>query len=81
MSIRHLHSLLEPASVVVIGASDHVSSVGATVWRNLRAGAFKGLIYGVNPHHDTLDGVTYRFDLTQPARYDGNGKLIRLLPG
>ena len=57
MSIRNLHSLLEPASVVVIGASDHVSSVGATVWRNLRAGAFKGLIYGVNPHHDMLDGV------------------------
>jgi 2',3'-cyclic-nucleotide 2'-phosphodiesterase/3'-nucleotidase len=25
---------------------------------------------------DTLDGVTYRFDLTQPARYDGNGKLV-----
>lgn len=57
MSIRNLHSLLEPASVVVIGASDHVSSVGATVWRNLRAGAFKGVIHGVNPHHDTLDGV------------------------
>ena len=25
---------------------------------------------------DTLDGVTYEFDVTQPARYDGNGKLI-----
>jgi 2',3'-cyclic-nucleotide 2'-phosphodiesterase/3'-nucleotidase len=25
---------------------------------------------------DTLDGVTYEFDLTQPARYDGNGKLV-----
>ncbi len=25
---------------------------------------------------DTLDGVTYRFDLTQPARYDANGKLV-----
>ncbi|MES2992994.1 MAG: bifunctional 2',3'-cyclic-nucleotide 2'-phosphodiesterase/3'-nucleotidase, partial [Pseudomonadota bacterium] len=25
---------------------------------------------------DTLDGVTYRFDLTQPARYDGNGRLV-----
>jgi 2',3'-cyclic-nucleotide 2'-phosphodiesterase/3'-nucleotidase len=34
----------------------------------------------VNPafpsyNFDTLDGVTYRFDLTQPARYDRNGKL------
>ena len=25
---------------------------------------------------DTLDGVTYEFDLTQPARYDPNGKLV-----
>ncbi len=25
---------------------------------------------------DTLDGVGYEFDVTQPARYDGNGKLV-----
>ena len=25
---------------------------------------------------DPIDGVTYEFDLTQPARYDGNGKLV-----
>jgi 2',3'-cyclic-nucleotide 2'-phosphodiesterase/3'-nucleotidase len=25
---------------------------------------------------DTLDGVTYEFDVTQPARYDANGKLV-----
>ena len=25
---------------------------------------------------DTLDGVTYEFDVTQPARYDSNGKLV-----
>lgn len=58
MSIRHLQQLLEPASVVVIGASDRPGSVGTTVWRNLRAGAFKGVICGVNPSHATLDGVT-----------------------
>ena len=57
MSIRHLQQLLEPASVVVIGASDRPGSVGATVWRNLRAGAFKGVICGVNPSHASLDGV------------------------
>ncbi|MBA3589198.1 bifunctional acetate--CoA ligase family protein/GNAT family N-acetyltransferase, partial [Methylibium sp.] len=31
-------------------------SVGATVWRNLRAGHFAGPIYALNPKHDTLDG-------------------------
>ena len=57
MSIRHLDRLLEPKSVVVVGASNRVGSVGATVWRNLRAGHFAGPIYGVNPKHATLEGV------------------------
>ena len=58
MSVRHLHYLLEPASVVVVGASNRVGSVGGTVWRNLRAGQFKGPIFGVNPKHAVLDGQT-----------------------
>ena len=58
MSVRHLHQLLEPASVVVVGASNRVGSVGGTVWRNLRAGQFKGPIFGVNPKHAVLDGQT-----------------------
>ena len=58
MSVRHLHQLLEPASVVVVGASNRVGSVGGTVWRNLRAGHFKGPIHGVNPKHTVLDGQT-----------------------
>ncbi len=57
MSIRHLDRLLEPESVVVIGASDRVGSVGATVWSNLRSGHFAGPIYPVNPRLATLDGV------------------------
>ena len=57
MSVRHLDRLLEPTSVCVIGASDRAGSVGATVWRNLRAGTFAGPIHAVNPRHATLDGV------------------------
>jgi acetyltransferase len=56
MSIRHLDRLLEPRSVAVIGASDRPGSVGATVWRNLRAGAFAGPVVAVNPSHAKLDG-------------------------
>ena len=41
MTIRHLDRLLSPASVAVFGASNRPASVGATVWRNLRAGGFK----------------------------------------
>ena len=56
MSIRHLDQLLEPKSIAVVGASNRAGSVGATVWRNCRAGRFKGPIFGVNPKHTTLDG-------------------------
>ena len=54
MTIRHLGRLLSPSSVAVFGASNRVGSVGATVWRNLRAGHFAGPVYAVNPQHSTL---------------------------
>ena len=56
MSIRHLDRLLEPRSVALIGASARAGSVGATVWRNLRAGTFAGPVYAVNPRHGEIDG-------------------------
>jgi len=56
MSIRHLDQLFEPARVAVIGASTRTASVGATVWRNLRAGNFRGPVYAVNLKHTELDG-------------------------
>ncbi|MEK8030041.1 bifunctional acetate--CoA ligase family protein/GNAT family N-acetyltransferase [Ideonella sp. DXS29W] len=55
MSVIHLSSLLSPASVVVLGASDRDGSVGATVWRNLRS-RFRGPTFAVNPRLSTLDG-------------------------
>jgi len=56
MSIRNLDSLFEPASVAVIGASDRRGSVGATVWRNLREGGFRGQRFAVNPKHAKVSG-------------------------
>ena len=57
MSIRHLDSLFDPASVVVIGATDRPASVGGTVWRNLRQGRYAGTLLAVNPKRSELDGV------------------------
>jgi acetyltransferase len=58
VSVRHLERLLEPRSIALVGASVRPGSVGATVWRNLRASRFAGPIFAVNPKHATLDGVT-----------------------
>jgi acetyltransferase len=56
VSTRNLYALLNPSSLAVIGASARPDSLGATVWRNLRAGSFKGMVYAVNPKHRRLDG-------------------------
>ncbi len=56
MSVRNLDSLFDPASVAVIGASERTGSVGATVWRNLNRGGFRGPLVAVNPKYTVLDG-------------------------
>ena len=54
MSIRNLDSLFDPASVVLVGASDKPHSVGVTVWEKLRAGAFKGSVMAVNQRRELV---------------------------
>ncbi|MDT7836764.1 bifunctional acetate--CoA ligase family protein/GNAT family N-acetyltransferase [Aquabacterium sp. OR-4] len=56
MSIRNLDSLFDPASVVVVGASDRPGSLGALVWRNLRAAGYAGQLYAVNRRAQRLHG-------------------------
>jgi acetyltransferase len=56
MTVRHLHQLLEPRSVALIGASARPGSVGHTVWRNLQA--FGGARHAVNRRAGALPGET-----------------------
>jgi 2',3'-cyclic-nucleotide 2'-phosphodiesterase/3'-nucleotidase len=51
------------------GAFNRIDPAGATA-QNLVNPAFPSFNF------DTLDGVSYRIDLTQPARYDRSGKLV-----
>jgi acetyltransferase len=48
VSTRNLDGLVEPKSVVAIGASDRKGSVGDALTRNLLSGGFKGDIHLVN---------------------------------
>ena len=71
MSTRNLDALLNPGSVVVVGASARPERVGFTVWRNLRAGTFRGPVYAVNPRHRRLDGQSVYASLGElPATAD-----------
>ncbi|HYC10206.1 MAG TPA: CoA-binding protein, partial [Steroidobacteraceae bacterium] len=68
MSSYNLEHLLAPASVAVVGASDRPGSVGATVWRNLLAGGFRGALWPVNRRHAVVAGVRA---YTTPAQLPG----------
>lgn len=57
MSVLNLDSLLHPASVAVIGASNQKLSIGGFVMRNLLKGGFSGPIMPVNPKYEAIAGV------------------------
>src|SRR5258707_5185711 len=56
MSTRNLDKMMEPRSVVAIGATERPGSVGAAVTRNLLAGGFKGEIHLVNRKGGSIGG-------------------------
>ncbi len=58
MSTRYLESLFNPASVVVIGASERSNSLGGMVLRNLMGGGYPGKLLVVNQNdYDNVHGV------------------------
>ena len=64
MSIRHLESLFQPASIALIGASDQPDSLGTVILRNLQGAGFKGPIWMVNPKRSCIGTPTiYRMIL------------------
>ena len=58
MSVRNLDKLFKPRSVALIGATPRPDSVGGVVARNLRRAGFAGELLLVNPHHQTIDGLS-----------------------
>ncbi|MEP5176497.1 GNAT family N-acetyltransferase [Marinobacter alexandrii] len=58
MSTRYLESLFNPASIVVIGASERSNSLGGMVLRNLMGGGYPGKLLVVNQNdYDNVHGV------------------------
>jgi len=52
-----LHSLFEPKSIAVVGASERAGCVGNQVLQNIIQGNFAGDIYPVNPNHTSIKGL------------------------
>jgi len=54
---HRLESLLNPASIAVIGASERESTPGREIINNLLNGAYPGPLYAVNPRYEEVCGV------------------------
>ncbi|MBW8640693.1 acetate--CoA ligase family protein [Hoeflea sp. WL0058] len=52
-----IETLLSPASVALVGASDNPARIGGRPLRYLRDGGFKGGVYPINPKRDTVQGM------------------------
>ncbi len=50
--------LIDPKSIVVVGASSNINKPGGKVLLNLKNSSFKGTVYAVNPKEDEVQGIT-----------------------
>jgi acetyltransferase len=58
MTIRNLDRIFHPATVAIIGASEHEGSVGYAIMRNITQSGYKGKIVPVNKRHKQIQGYS-----------------------
>jgi acyl-CoA synthetase (NDP forming)/RimJ/RimL family protein N-acetyltransferase len=56
-TVASLRPVFQPASVVVIGASRRLGTVGRAVLENIKSGGYAGRLYAVNPNTREISGV------------------------
>lgn len=62
--------LLNPQSIVVVGASDNIQSPGGKVLYNLIHQPFKGQLFGVNPKLNAVQGINCYQDVNDVPKVD-----------
>ncbi|MDZ4251381.1 MAG: GNAT family N-acetyltransferase [Sulfuritalea sp.] len=68
---HYLHTLFEPESIAIVGASETPNSIGVTLVRNMLDSGYKGKLFFVNPKHPTVFGQkSYAAVDTIPQRLD-----------
>lgn len=71
MNARQLHTLFNPKSIAVIGASDTPGRIGYSLFRNLTINGYAGTVYPVNPNRELVQGVkTYPNVAALPQKVD-----------
>jgi len=62
--------LLNPESIVVIGASNDITKPGGKVFANIISGKYKGELYASNPKEDEIQGVKSYKDINDLPETD-----------
>ncbi|WP_152208649.1 GNAT family N-acetyltransferase [Marinobacter changyiensis] len=58
MGTRYLESLFNPASIVIVGASERADNLGGMVLRNIMGGGYPGRLLVINEHdYENVHGV------------------------
>ncbi len=70
MSTKVTKELVNPKSIVVVGASNDVTKPGGAILRNIIEGGFKGELYVVNPKEDEIQGVKCYKDVKDVPQVD-----------
>jgi acetyltransferase len=71
LGIEYLNRIFNPKSIVVIGASERANSIGAKILSNLLNAGYKGFVFPVNPHRQTVQGIpAYSSVAKIPAKVD-----------
>ncbi len=68
MGITNLNKILAPRRIAVLGASHRPGSVGHAVFSNLLTSGFDGVVYPVNPKHESVAGVQAYPDINSVPR-------------
>lgn len=62
--------LVDPKSIVIVGASDNIEKPGGKALYNVKNGTFKGDIYAVNPKKETIQGIKAYKDVSDLPQTD-----------
>ena len=57
MGVENLDKIFKPKIITVIGASNKIGSAGYRIFRNLIGSGYNGVVYPVNPNHESIQGV------------------------
>jgi acetyltransferase len=68
MNVHGLEKLLNPTRIALVGVTINPNSVGGRVLSNLIGGAFRGVVYPVNPVSEAIMGVPCYPDLESLPR-------------